>query len=490
MKKIIKNCFNIIFIICFSYILYNAIFKNGVNLFSWNKLSIIIGIIAYILFLLVCYKFISTRKTINTKLIVPIILVFIFIVQIYVGELFKVSPNWDMKEIFNNAEAYLNGNYNDLSYLYRYSNNIGIQIIIIALFKISDLIKIIGHYDMGILFNIIMIDLSLIFTYLSAKKMFDNKKALMIFIMIASMTPIYLFTPIVYTDTISMIFPILIFYMYLLLKENKNSKKRILLNVLTGVIIFIGATIKVTILIMPIAILLYELFTNKNKKKFTYTTFIITVSIIITAILWVLMVHLVFNNWNTEEYKDKSFPITHWIMMGLGDVGKYNEDDVEFTSSFKTKTEKIENNLIVIKERLKEQSMNSVRRKLMYTWGDGTYYAVNTLDFDPLNNGIHQEFIFKRGDYHTFYQYYTQIQHISIITLMIVVSIFSIKKYNRNEVVLRLSIFGLFIFLFIWETRSRYLINYLPIMQLISFIGVERIYILFKRIKLKKRRIN
>src|SRR5699024_6307232 len=130
-----------------------------------NKLSIIIGVIVYILFLLACYKFISTRKTINTKVMLPIILLFVFIFQIYVGELFKVSPNWDMKTIFDNAELYLKGELDNLNYLYTYNNNIGIQIIIILLFKISDLIKVIGHYNIGILFNIIMIDLSLVFTY-------------------------------------------------------------------------------------------------------------------------------------------------------------------------------------------------------------------------------------------------------------------------------------------------------------------------------------
>lgn len=173
--------------------------------------------------------------------------------------------------------------------------------------------------------------------------------------------------------------------------------------------------------------------------------------------------------------------------MGLNDGGQYREEDVEFTSSFKTKQEKTENNLKIINRRKRWQNMNSIRRKLMCTWGDGTYYAVNTLDFDPINNGIHQEFIFKRGEHHTFYQYYTQIQHISIITLMIIVSLFAIKKPEKNETILRLSIFGLFLFLLIWETRSRYLVNYLPVMQIISFIGIEYIYKSFNKIKVKNK---
>ena len=68
---------------------------------------------------------------------------------------------------------------------------------------------------------------------------------------------------------------------------------------------------------------------------------------------------------------------------------------------------------------------------------------------------------------------------------MIIVSLFAIKKPEKNETILRLSIFGLFLFLLIWETRSRYLVNYLPVMQIISFIGIERLYEFLKAGKLK-----
>ena len=169
-------------------------------------------------------------------------------------------------------------------------------------------------------------------------------------------------------------------------------------------------------------------------------------------------------------------------MMALSDAGKYNDEDVEYTSSFKTLEEKKEKNIEVIKERIENISLNSIRRKLMYTWGDGTYFAVNTLDYDAINEGFHQELVFKRGEYHQYYQYYTQIQHITIITLMIIVTLFSIKKEINYIFILRLSVFGLFLFLLIWETRSRYLIHYLPIMQIITFAGIEEIYNLIKKI--------
>lgn len=479
MTNIIKRCFNLIFIISFGYILYNAIFRNGVNLFIWDKTSVIVGTIVNVLILLLIYKYISEKEKINTKIVIPILLLIVFVFQCYIGNLFRVKPNWDMKELFNGASEYINGGEEYLNYLYRYPNNIGIQIIYIILFKISDFIKILSRYDIAMLFNIIMIDLALLFTFLVSNKMFDNKKALMVFIVLASMTPIYLFSTIIYTDTISMMFPVLILYLYLLAKEEKKAKKKYVFYIIMGIAIGIGMSIKVTIAIMPIAILIYEI-VNMNKKDILSIIGITIPILMVCLIFQMLFIKLIFPKWNDQDYNKQRFPLTHWIMMGLGDVGKYNEKDVNFTSSFTDINEKRKGNIKVIQERfsdvLKNRKMNHLRRKLMYTWGDGTYYAVNTLDYDAINEGLHQELVFKRGEYHEFYQYYTQIQHLTIITLMILLSFISLKKEIDYEFTLRIAIFGLFLFLLIWETRSRYLINYLPIMQIISFIGVEELY--------------
>lgn len=479
MKNIVKNIFNLIFIICFGYILYNAIFHNGLNLFTWNKTIVIIGVIINIAILLFIYKIISKKEKINIKIIIPISLVLIFAFQCYVGYLFRVQPNWDMKELFNGATNYINGGQEYINYLYRYPNNIAIQIIYITLFKVADFIKIVSHYDIAMLFNIIMMDIALLFTFLVSKKMFDDKRALIIFMMVAFMTPTYLFSTIIYTDTISMMFPLLILYLYLLAKETKEIKRKCVLYTAMGITICIGISIKATIIIVPIAILIYEIIKMDKKELFTMIS-VVTISIIICFLFEMLFVRIVFSNWDNEEYNRERFPLTHWIMMGLGDAGKYNGEDVELTSSFSNINEKREENIKIIKERLDDiinnKKMNHLRRKLMYTWGDGTYYAVNTLDYDALNEGLHQELVFKRGKYHEFYQYYTQIQHITMITLMVILSFVSIKKELSKEILLRLIVFGLFLFLFIWETRSRYLVNYLPIMQIISFMAIEEIY--------------
>ena len=43
-----------------------------------------------------------------------------------------------------------------------------------------------------------------------------------------------------YTDTISMVFPILIFYLYIKIKEEKNETKKAFFTILEGILTILG----------------------------------------------------------------------------------------------------------------------------------------------------------------------------------------------------------------------------------------------------------
>ena len=76
-----------------------------------------------------------------------------------------------------------------------------------------------------------------------------------------------------------------------------------------------------------------------------------------------------------------------------------------------------------------------------------------------------------------------------LLLLMVVGTIF--KKYLRKELrdfqfILNLSIIGLLLFLLIWETRSRYLVNYSPIFLVNAYIGLNAIINYYKEKKIKE----
>ena len=69
-----------------------------------------------------------------------------------------------------------------------------------------------------------------------------------------------------YTDTISMVFPILIFYLYIKIKEEKNENKRAFFTILEGMLTILGYHIKPTIVIVVIAICIVEILRCKKIK--------------------------------------------------------------------------------------------------------------------------------------------------------------------------------------------------------------------------------
>jgi len=58
--------------------------------------------------------------------------------------------------------------------------------------------------------------------------------------------------------------------------------------------------------------------------------------------------------------------------------------------------------------------------------------------------------------------------------LIIISILYSIKHSEKKEIlnIGRLSMFGLLLFLLMWETRSRYMLNYIPIYILITISGI------------------
>ncbi|MEG2645617.1 MAG: glycosyltransferase family 39 protein [Clostridia bacterium] len=481
MKKKSIILFNVVFVIVFVYIVCNSIFFNDVTFFRYEPLPVILGVFSYILIFCLIGYYLKGKVKINTKVIVTIVFIVIILVQIMSAYLYRVEPGWDVKDLFDNAGKYIHGSAFDLKYLYNYSNNLAMQMIIIFIFIIAELFKI-SAYSLSMGFNIILIDIAIFFMYLCAKKLYGKKNAIISLFFIALMTPIYLYVPIIYTDSFSMLFPILILYIYLIACEKTKKIDRNILYVFLAIVSFIGIKIKATVAIIVIAMFIVHLIYNKTKTIIPLMISFITVFILFT-IIFNYLIYGIFKDWNKDSFEKNSFPITHWIMMGMTGNGSYKSSDFNNTKMMPTYQAK--KNMInkTIKYRfnlIKNGNINEfIKGKLVYTWGEGTYFAQTMLSIKPTNLGIQHEYISENGSKNDIYKYYSQIQHISMLLLMII-SVLSFNKSKEKENykysnILTITIFGVFLFFLFWETRSRYIANYIPVMVLIATKGIDNI---------------
>lgn len=159
-----------------------------------------------------------------------------------------------------------------------------------------------------------------------------------------------------YTDTSGMLLAILMLYFYI--KYNKtDGRANIAYTILIGIVAGISYKIKVTIFILFMA-MICELFLNlkdaKQIKKFVMFVVIAMVGVVAVVSASNKVISSQFEI--SEEVEDANeFPLTHWVMMALGETGGYCEEDVSYTKSFPTYEEKNKADIKEIKKRVKEK---------------------------------------------------------------------------------------------------------------------------------------
>ena len=323
----------------------------------------------------------------------------------------------------------------------------------------------------GCIFNIIMIDGAVVIMYVLIKNVFNLRMATLFGVLFILIVPMFTYSPIFYTDTITMIFPaamLLLLYNF----NNSRSNMRIFYLVAIGVVGAMGIVLKTNIVIPLVAVFIYVICTNKIVKG------IVNNLIILAAFLLIFSGYKAVANYVMPiDYSEAGLPMTHWVMMGLKNSGAYNEEDVNFSASFESKKEAQKANIQEIKNRLREYGakgyLEFLTRKIKFTWNDGTYYSVNKLSREPLENNIIEEHVV--GEKNHPFIYFSQMSHLALITLIFISSLAAFKKKNSYRFMqcTQIAIFGVFLFLIIWETRSRYLVCILPLMMFSAIGGLD-----------------
>ena len=480
-RNFLLKMFTTFFMVLISYTVYVSIFNSSKQFASMNYLILIVGVSILIMLMYLLYKLlgkISCKKLILISIIAFIIMI---ILQICFAIYFRNNPTWDFGIVFYEAREMALGKNQLSEYFYNlYPNNIGLALLLTALFKLTIKLgpSIEAFLTVAIIFNIIIINLTILLTYMFMRKVLGQKSATLFSIFILVITPFYAYSPIVYNDTITMMFPVIMFLcLYIYRKDNNSKIKRILSLIGIAIAAAIGTILKTNIVIGLVAIIIYILFTNKLLKGIVSNGIIVVIFIVAMSVFQIMS-----QKYIPIKYSECGLPATHWIMMGLkGPVGQFNQEDVLFSENIKLKygKEKVkEENIRVIKERLKDYGINGyiefLNDKISFTWGDGTYYSVNKLERSLEKNNNIQEYVI--GSKNTLFIYISQISHITILVMILISAIGSFKKPASFERSMQIGIFGVFLFLVIWEARSRYLLCYLPILIVTAFYGMNYLF--------------
>ncbi len=407
---------------------------------------------------------------------------FIFFVSCLSGTytFLLVDGSWDFGAVFDGASDYVYHIQTDFfrGYISKFPNNFVIFMMEVVLFKFVNFLGIQNFMMAGVFVNVLFIDLAVLFLFLYMKKNYSFSLAILSLVFCLFVTPLFLYTPIFYTDTFSVFLPIFLLYCYSFVQKEPIHSKNFIWVILFGFGTVLGMKLKMTVVIMTIAIFIDLLLRRSFKENLKF------VGLFLVACSCALVFFSLCYQYFDQQYQfDESLkiPYNQWIKMGMYQHGGYSSEDYEIYDTMFDFQERLDHNNEVILNRLREYGVGGyfkfLNHKVFYTWGDGTYAVNVKLNRNPRDTSNLLAKIFQGGnEYNIGYLYFANSIHVGMLLLFLIQAVLDFKNGVHQRMIPYLSVIGLFVFLLIWETRSRYLYHYIPIFLVIVVPFFEFVY--------------
>ncbi len=506
LQNFLIKAFNHFFLFSVSFLFISLLFFNNSTV-GYDKLrQVLFAGIIFIISALILFK-ISKQKAIilwlqeKYRQVIIISIILVALVQIYIISTSSTSIGWDVGIIVNAA---LSDNLNKISeYFSIYPNNL------LLLFLFRSIAHFLGAQYIWLKLNILCIlavDISILLVFYIVRHIINIKWAYIAYCISLLTFGFFSWIIVPYSDVLAMPFTIGTYALYIEFKNSKTNGLKIRYSVLIAIINYIGYLIKPTVVIILIAIFVIEILYNINKIKQK----VFHISLYALMIIVMLFSNIAWNAYIQNQNiikidSELKTPLTHFYMMGLnysnGFYGAWNSKDVELTDSYKTHAKKVKANMKVIDSRLNNYGLAGylefLTAKARWITSEGNFFWGGEGDFAKFqidkHSSIIQNLIYTNGNYYSYYQYF--VQGIWICLMFLCAFPFLLNIINRKSEddmhisLVRCTIFGIILFILLFEGRSRYLILYLPFFCILATSGIKGIvnYITkFKRQKYEK----
>ena len=482
-KNRLLFAFYALFIVCFGFIVFNAAFAN----ISYPKTALIYTALPLIILLLAANEILSRFEISdkNYRIILIVFSVVMFISEFILGLVLRHDTWFDIGAIHKGAAEWVKtgtfaGYY---EYFNQFPNNLGSMTFLYIFFKAADIVGIKDFYAVSVFITCIMLTLMMVLSSLICKKAGGTTKGIFILFLFGISPQFWFMGGAVYTDALSMLFPVLVLWLYQRTK-GQNGKKRIYTYLLMGLAAAIGALIKFTVVIVVIAVAIDMCFFEKPKELLTALVCVAGVF----AIIFTSFNGYIYSKHLDKEMNDKLMrPHIHWVMMGLKGDGRYNAEDYRFTDSFRDLKEKKEKDSEEVARRIKKLGAPGIFKlvcaKTAIDFGDGTYGISDFLNIQPSNKTSLHDWVLYDGKNYDKYSTYATALHIVLMFGMIMGILLMLinKTYKENKMLVPyLALIGIWLFLMGWETNRRYFSNFAPMIFISVSLVAHNFRSLFK----------
>lgn len=394
------------------------------------------------------------------------------------GFLLRFTPSFDMDAVYGGAVQWLReGSFSDYREYYGYfPNNLGAMTVLHFVFSLADLAGVTDLFAVGIVFNTALLTAAALVTSLTCRRLRGAAAGVLALVFFALCLPFWFMGAAFYTDSLSVLFPILFYYLYLLFKEQETRKGRLLAAGVLAAALTVGLLIKFTVLIVFAAVVIDALLRLNWKRV---CLLIGCCGLLAAASFGAMNAYMYSAHLDKAACEELNTPYLHWVMMGLQNNGRYNAEDYEYTRSYPPE-ERNQACLARIQERIREMGVPGLARlfagKAAVCFGDGTYALSDFLDDSPARGRALHQYLLYDGERYGAYQHLTTGILLAVYLFMLwgAVRCLREKAGGRElpELAPRLASLGILAFLLLWETSGRYFTNFVPLMLVCAVLSL------------------
>lgn len=478
----------------------NYVFDISNQVFVSEVVPNIVWLIVFFVILVVCLYFLRKKDEVADslpKVFLIVASVLLLIMQIVLVYTTYFSVGNDAGIVATGAEYFTDGIFDEFynQRYYQYApNNLYIYAIYIIVFKIASIININANLILAVI-SALLANVSVLLSGLCVWEI-TRKRCYVYFTYVigALLFALQAWIVVPYTDSLSIVFPILTLYIYLKMRDWKGNV--ILKWLIISIVPLLTYSLKALNVIIIIAILISAFLHREDGLK----KVLMSIVGVVLAFLIGLLIHFcVEKAVNITPDDDMKLDISWYLLLGsnYNTYGQFNFNDYNLIFSYDEKEERDSKAFECVRNRIADMGVLGLARHWVneshifyndptFGWGVADY----TFEDIPIREGELSQFIRDiyypsagygfvmnnqtegYGNNYWLYVYFRQILWIPILSLMLFYFVF-----NRNKEIiagiLSLTFVGVFIFSMIFETSSRLLISYLPIFTVTSVIGLR-----------------
>lgn len=353
------------------------------------------------------------------------------------------------------------------------NNNLGLALVLVLWYRLVGIFGITPDTEAGIyagiVLNVLVIAFSVALVCLLARRILGRNSAVALaFLLCVGFLPFVLWSPCFYSDTLCLPFALLVVLGWTRYRQEHRPGVRLALLAAMAAAAFVGYAVKGSVVVVLVAVLI-QLFLEKKVRQ------ALVAAVLLLAVFGVLLAG--YRAWQ-RTFLDFSvqdavgLPVELWFAYGSGGDGNYNDQVCQSAKSLATMDQRRQMLRQYIAAQYGSRSpagqLDFMTRKAAITWGNGLYDAQEFLA-TPLKVNWTHRFILQGQPGYMPMVYYCQTYLYFVMLLVWLGTVGAIRRAAPGSLTLvRVSVFGLMLFLCLWETKARYAFQFTPLLLLLA----------------------